>query len=160
MYMYLIRMASETELFHCTVSKLLIRKRYCLLFKVPVLVVQMTKFIQLTKYNTRTFSETNSAININALCISCEDMICCLPVQCTVHVVLLKSEIALSLKPFGIGQMCISNFLLRLADITTFQKLDLFSWDTLCREVGEVTPSSGASHVRLSVALFCHLQKL
>jgi hypothetical protein len=36
----LFRTVSEVELFHCTVSKLLIRKRYYVLFLIPVLVFQ------------------------------------------------------------------------------------------------------------------------
>jgi hypothetical protein len=36
---------SETELFHCTVSKLLMRKRYYILFLILVFIVQVTKFV-------------------------------------------------------------------------------------------------------------------
>jgi hypothetical protein len=44
----LFRMASERELLHCTSQKLLIRKRYCILFLIPVLIVQVTKLVQIT----------------------------------------------------------------------------------------------------------------
>jgi hypothetical protein len=36
------------DLFHCTVSKLLIRKRYYVLFLIPVFIVQVTKLVQFT----------------------------------------------------------------------------------------------------------------
>jgi hypothetical protein len=44
----LFRTASEIELFHCTVPKLLIRKRYYVLFLIPVFIVQVTKLVQFT----------------------------------------------------------------------------------------------------------------
>jgi hypothetical protein len=40
------RTVSEIELFHCTVPKLLIRKRYYILFLIPVFIVQVTKLVQ------------------------------------------------------------------------------------------------------------------
>jgi hypothetical protein len=39
----LFRTVSETELFHCTVPKLFINKRYYVLFLIPVFIVQVTK---------------------------------------------------------------------------------------------------------------------
>jgi hypothetical protein len=48
----LFRSVSKIELFHCTVPKLLIRKRYYLLFLIPVFIVQVTKLVQFTKYNS------------------------------------------------------------------------------------------------------------
>jgi hypothetical protein len=42
-------------LFLCTVPKLLIRKKYYVLFPIPVFIVQMTKLVHFTEYNT--FSE-------------------------------------------------------------------------------------------------------
>jgi hypothetical protein len=47
----------------------------------------------------------NSTVNINAPCISCEDMACCSS-DCilTFLYCALYSEIALSRKPFGIGR--------------------------------------------------------
>jgi hypothetical protein len=39
---------------------------------------------------------------------------------------------ALSRKPFGIGHMFISSFLLRMTDTMTYQNIYLSSWDTLC----------------------------
>jgi hypothetical protein len=44
----LFRTASMIELFHCTVSKLLIRKRYYVLLLIPVFIVQLTKLVQFT----------------------------------------------------------------------------------------------------------------
>jgi hypothetical protein len=44
----LFRTVSEIELFHCTVSMLLIRKRYYLLFLIPVFIVHVTKLVQFT----------------------------------------------------------------------------------------------------------------
>jgi hypothetical protein len=43
---------SEIELFHCTVPKLFIRKRYYVLFLIPVFIVQVTKLVQFTQHNT------------------------------------------------------------------------------------------------------------
>jgi hypothetical protein len=48
----LFRTVSQIELFHCTVPKLLIRKRYYVLFLMPVFIVQVTKLVQFTQYNT------------------------------------------------------------------------------------------------------------
>jgi uncharacterized integral membrane protein len=45
-------LVSEIELFHCTVPILLIRMRYYILFLIPVFIVQVTKSVQFTKYNT------------------------------------------------------------------------------------------------------------
>jgi len=42
---------SEIELFHCTVTKLLLN-RYCVLFLISVFIVQVTKVVQFTQYNT------------------------------------------------------------------------------------------------------------
>jgi hypothetical protein len=39
----LFRTVSENELFHCTVPKLLLRKRYYVLFLLPVFIVQATE---------------------------------------------------------------------------------------------------------------------
>jgi hypothetical protein len=41
-----------TELFHYTVPNLLIRKRYYILFLIPVFTVQVTKLVQSTYNNT------------------------------------------------------------------------------------------------------------
>jgi hypothetical protein len=43
-----VRRASEIELFHCTVPKLLIRKRFCVLFLIPVIIVHVTELVQFT----------------------------------------------------------------------------------------------------------------
>jgi hypothetical protein len=99
----LFRTVSEVELFHCTVKKLLRRKIYYALFLMPVFIVQVTKLVQFTLYNT--YISENSTVNINALLNSCEDMACCSSVQCTVN-----SEISVSRKPFGIGHTYIIHF--------------------------------------------------
>jgi hypothetical protein len=44
----LFRTVSEIETFHCTVTKLLIRKRYNVLFRILVFIVQVTKLVQFT----------------------------------------------------------------------------------------------------------------
>jgi hypothetical protein len=49
------------------------RKRYYVLFLIPVFIVQVTKLVQ--------FTFENSTVNINALCNLCEDMACCSSVQ-------------------------------------------------------------------------------
>jgi hypothetical protein len=41
----LIRAVSEIDLCHCTVPKLLIRKRYYGLFLIPVFIVQVTELV-------------------------------------------------------------------------------------------------------------------
>jgi hypothetical protein len=43
---------SYSKLLHSTVPKLLIRKRYYVLFLIPVFIVQVTKLVQFTQYNT------------------------------------------------------------------------------------------------------------
>jgi hypothetical protein len=52
MYMtcVLFRMVSEIELVHCRVPKLLIRKRYYVLFLIPIFTVQVIKLVQFTYY--------------------------------------------------------------------------------------------------------------
>jgi hypothetical protein len=42
------RTVSEIEVFHCTVPKLLTRKRYYILFVIQVFIVQVTKLVQFT----------------------------------------------------------------------------------------------------------------
>jgi hypothetical protein len=44
----LLRTVSEIELFECTVAELLTRKRYYVLFLIPVFIVQVTKLVQFT----------------------------------------------------------------------------------------------------------------
>jgi hypothetical protein len=50
MYMCSTPTNSEIELFNCTIPKLLIRKRYYVLFLIPVFIVQVTKLVEFTKY--------------------------------------------------------------------------------------------------------------
>jgi hypothetical protein len=47
----LFRTVSEIELFHSTVPKLLIRKRYYVLFLMPVFTAQVINLLQFTQYN-------------------------------------------------------------------------------------------------------------
>jgi hypothetical protein len=51
-YMYPSRTVSEVEIFHCTVPKFLIRKRYYALFLMPVFIVEVINLVQFTRYNT------------------------------------------------------------------------------------------------------------
>jgi hypothetical protein len=44
----LFRKVSEIELFHCTVPKLLIRKRYYVLFLIAAFIVQVRNLVQFT----------------------------------------------------------------------------------------------------------------
>jgi hypothetical protein len=48
----LFRTVSEMELFHFTVPKLLIRRRYYVLFLILVFIAQVTKLVQFTYNNT------------------------------------------------------------------------------------------------------------
>jgi hypothetical protein len=71
----------------------------------------------------------NSTVNINALCNSCEDMACCLSVQCSV----LYSEISLiSQTVRNRTHVHMQLFLLRMTVTVTSQNIDVSSWDTLC----------------------------
>jgi hypothetical protein len=47
----LFQTVSDIELFHCTVPKLLIRKRYYVLFLIPVFTAQVTMLVQFACYN-------------------------------------------------------------------------------------------------------------
>jgi hypothetical protein len=119
----LFRTVFEIELFHCTAPKLLIIKRYYVLFLIPVFIVQVTKLVQFTYYNT--FSKIPPSTSVHfATRVR------------TWRVARLYSEIALSRKPFGIGHMYIYKSLLRMADIVTSQNIDLSSWDTLYKGDG------------------------
>jgi hypothetical protein len=77
-----IRTVSEIELFQCTVLKFLMEKIYYVVFLIPVFIVQVTKLVQFTEYNT--FFK-NSTVNINAYCNSYVDMACCSSVECAVY---------------------------------------------------------------------------
>jgi hypothetical protein len=63
-------MVSETEIFHCTVPKLLIRKRYYVLFLIQIFIIQVTKLysssgiIQLS--NTRPSTSVHFATRVRA----------------------------------------------------------------------------------------------
>jgi hypothetical protein len=125
-YMYctcvLFRPISETELFHYTVPKLLIWKRYYILFLIPVFIVQVTKLVQFTSYNT--FSKIPPSTSMHFATRARTWRVARLySVQC--------SEVALSRKPFGIGHMYTYTFLLLMTDTVTSQNTDLSSWATL-----------------------------
>jgi hypothetical protein len=53
---------------------------------------------------------------------------CCSSVQ---YSTVQYSEIAVSRKPFGIGDIYIYTFLLRMTDTVSSQNIDLSCWDTL-----------------------------
>jgi hypothetical protein len=48
----LFRTVSEGEVFQCTVPKLLTRKKHYVLFLIQVFIVQVTKVVHFTQYNT------------------------------------------------------------------------------------------------------------
>jgi hypothetical protein len=119
----LFRTVSEIEIFHCTVSKLLIRKILRMVSNTGV-YCQVTKLVQFTWYNT--FSK--------------------IPPSTSMHFVarvrtwrvarlysVLYSEIALSRKQFGIGHMYMYTytFLLRMAYDMTSQNTDISALDNL-----------------------------
>jgi hypothetical protein len=56
----------------------LIRKRYYVLFLIPVFFVQVAKLVQFTKYNA--FSKIPRSTSTH-FAVSCEDMVCCSSVQ-------------------------------------------------------------------------------
>ena len=56
----------------------------------------------------------------------------------------LYSETALSRKPFGIGNMYLQSFSLRMANTMISQNIDLSSWDTLY--IRNHSPTNTASH--------------
>jgi hypothetical protein len=78
----LFRPVSVREIFHCTVPKLLIRKIFYFLFLMPVFFCSSDKVG--TLYRAYYIFE-NSTVNINTLCNSCEDLVWCSSVQCTVY---------------------------------------------------------------------------
>jgi hypothetical protein len=47
----LFRTVSKIQIFHCTVPKLMIRKRYYVLFLIPIFTVQVKKLVPFTQYN-------------------------------------------------------------------------------------------------------------
>jgi hypothetical protein len=64
------------------IQKLLIRKRYYLLFRIPIFYCSGDKVG--TVYPAKYIFE-NSTVNINALCNTCDDMACCSSLQCSVY---------------------------------------------------------------------------
>jgi hypothetical protein len=105
------------QLFHCIIPKLLIRKRYYILFLIPVLTVQVKHLVRFPKYNTYSKIPPTTSMHFGTRVR-------------TWRVARLYSEIALSWKPFGIGHMYIYSFFLRMIDTVTSQNTDLSSWDT------------------------------
>jgi hypothetical protein len=84
----------------------------------PVFIVQVTKLVQFTYYNT--FSKIPPSTSMHfATRVR------------TWRVPRLYSEIALSRKPFGIGNMYIYTILLRMTDTLNSLNIDLSS-GTLC----------------------------
>jgi hypothetical protein len=104
----LFRTVSEMELFHCTVPKLMIRKRYYVLFLIPIFTAPVTKFgiVYLVQYIFE-----NSTVNINAhFATRVRTWRCSSWRILTFIQTLLYSEIALSRKSFGMGHMYIYTF--------------------------------------------------
>jgi hypothetical protein len=99
-------------------SKLLIRKRYYILFLILAFIFQVKKLVQFTYYNTfpKILPSTSMhfVTRVKTWCVAC-----------------LYSEIALSRKPFRIGHMHIYTFLLRMTDTMTPQNIDLSSWNNM-----------------------------
>jgi hypothetical protein len=89
--------------FRCTVPKLLIRKRYYVLFLIPVFIVQVTKLVQFSQYNTFSKIPPSTLMHFATRVR-------------TWRVARLYSEIVLSRKPFGIGHMYLYTFLLRMTE--------------------------------------------
>jgi hypothetical protein len=94
------------------------KKRYYVLFVIPVFIVQVTTLVQCNYYNT--FSKIAPSTSVHFAS----------HVR-TWLVARLYSEIALSQKPFMIGHTYIYTFiLLRITNTMTSQSIDLSSWDT------------------------------
>jgi hypothetical protein len=112
-------------LFHCTDPKLFIRKRYYVLFLIPVFIVQVQSWYSLPSIIL--FSKIPPSASMNFVTR-----------ERTWRVArpysVLYSEISLSQKPFGIGHIYIYTFLLRMADTMTSQNIDLSSWDILYKD--------------------------
>jgi hypothetical protein len=111
----LFQTVSEIELFHCTVPKLSIRKRYYVPFLIPMFIVQVTKLVQFT------YIFENFTVTISVLCNSCEDMACCSSVQYTVQ---WNSSVLEIIQ----NRTCAYTFLLRMANTMTSQNIDISSW--------------------------------
>jgi hypothetical protein len=108
-----------------TFPKSFIRKRYYILFLIPVFIAQVTKLVQFTWYNT--FSKIPPSTSVHfAIRVKTWRVTRLYSVQCSV----LYSETALSRKPFRIVRMYIYTFLTRMADTMTSQN-NFSSWDTL-----------------------------
>jgi hypothetical protein len=108
---------------------------YYLLYLIPVFIVQVTKLVQFTEYNT--FSKITPSTSIHfATRVRTWHIACLYSVQCTVYsVVVVYNEITSSQKPFGIGHLYIYTLLLRMTDTMASQNIDLSSWDTLYRSI-------------------------
>jgi hypothetical protein len=77
----LFRTVSQIELFHCTVPKLLIRKRYYGLFLIPVFIVQVITLVQFIQYNT--FSKIPPSTSVHfAACVRTAHSIFCICEMC------------------------------------------------------------------------------
>jgi hypothetical protein len=76
------RYEHETDFeFQCTVPELLIRERYYVLLLIAAFTVQVTNLAQFTQYNTFSKIPPQRYCTLQL----CEDMACCLSVQCTVY---------------------------------------------------------------------------
>jgi hypothetical protein len=118
----LFRTVSEIELFHCTVPKLLIKKKYYVMFLIPVFIVEVTKLVQFTEFNTFSKIPPSTSIHFATRLYS---------VQCTVQWNSSISETVQNRTHIHI------QFLFRMTD-----NIDLSSWDNLYTRIGSFPLSS------------------
>jgi hypothetical protein len=133
----LFQTVSEIELFHCTVPKLLIRKRHYVQFLTTVFIVQATKLVQFSQCNTFLIITPSRSMHFATRVRTWR--------VARLYSV-LYSEIAVSRKPFAIGHMYIYTSLLRITDSMASQNTDLSSWYTLYnrfpeQRIQELTPT-------------------
>jgi hypothetical protein len=120
------RTVSEIQLFHRTVPKLLIRKRDYILFLISVFIVQVTKLVQFTQYNT--FSKIRPSTSMHlATRVRTWRVARLYSVHCTWH-----WNRCISKAVRNSTHVHIYNFLLRMADtMYDFQNTDLSTRDSV-----------------------------
>jgi hypothetical protein len=114
----LFRTISEIQLFHCTVPKLLIRKRYYVLLLMLVFIIQVAKLVQFTECNAFSKISPSTSMHFGT------------HVR-TWRVARLYSEIDLFRKVFEIGHMYIHKFCLEWP-ILLLPRILVFPSGTLC----------------------------
>jgi hypothetical protein len=112
----LFRTVSEIELFHCTVPKFLIRKRYYVLFLIPVFIVQVTKLVQFTFPKIPPSTSMHFAPRVRSWRVA------------RLYSVLYNETVRN--RTIYIYIYTSIHFLLRMTDTMTSQNIDLSSWDT------------------------------